>query len=138
MEYYICVKDQKVNVSQEEYKEFCRFARKEKYFRESDYHNGVFSYDALDSEDLSGEDLWMDVGAAVAEQVEQNIMKEYLYQALQKLKEEDKDLILRIYFYEESLRHIARSINVPVTTLQYRHQRALRQLREEMEMQKDA
>lgn len=132
IEYYIMVGKQKVSVSREVYKECCRFGRKERYFRESDFHNGVFSYDALDTEETSGEEMWMDTHASVAEQVEGKMMREALYKALEKLQEEDRNLILRIYFYEKSLRQIAKELNTPVTTLQYRHQKALLKLKKEI------
>ena len=40
------------------YKTWCRGERKERYFREGDAGNGVFSYDALDTEDFNGCDLF--------------------------------------------------------------------------------
>lgn len=132
MEYYIMVGNQKVSVSGEVYKEFCRFGRKERYFRESDVHNGVFSYDALDTEEISGEEMWTDTHASVAEQVEEKMMREALYKALEKLQEEDRKLILSIYFHGKSLRRIAQEMNTPVTTLQYRHRRALLKLKKEI------
>lgn len=129
MEYYITIKGQKISVSVDVYKEFCRFRRKEKYFRESDFHNKVFSYDALDAEDMNGAEIWMDSSASVEDIVEQQIKRRQLYQAIQKLEAEEKELIIRIYFYEESLRQIAREKKVPVTTLQYRHQKVLHKLK---------
>ncbi|MDO4331884.1 MAG: sigma-70 family RNA polymerase sigma factor [Eubacteriales bacterium] len=132
MEYFIHVKNQKVSVTREVFKEYCRFGRKEMYFRESDFRNKVFSYDALDNEDMTGEEIWMDSAASVEEAVEWKLKRRQLYLAFQKLEKEEKELIVYIYFHEKSLRQIARERKIPVTTLQYRHRRALRKLRESL------
>ena len=49
MQYFIRIKDQEIPVTEPVYKLYCQGERKERYFRESDYHNKVFSYDALDT-----------------------------------------------------------------------------------------
>ena len=54
MEYYIKIGRQKVPVSEAVYKEWCRGERKERYFKESDIGNNVFSYDALDTDEING------------------------------------------------------------------------------------
>ena len=46
--YYIRIEQQNIPVSEEIYKIWQHGERKERYFREGDIRNGVFSYDALD------------------------------------------------------------------------------------------
>ena len=58
MEYYIKIGRQKVPVSEAVYKEWCRGERKERYFKESDIGNNVFSYDALDTDEINGCDMF--------------------------------------------------------------------------------
>ena len=134
MDYYIQVRDIPVKVTEEIYKVYCQGARKERYFRESDYRNKTFFYDALDTEDRNGSEMFWDPGAESVETIaEKRWLLEKLRDIIKGLSKEEKELIVRLYLYEESLRAIARSSGVPVTTLQARHQRLLKKLRKEIE-----
>ena len=134
MNYYIRVQDIQVPVTEEIYKAYCQGARKERYFRESDYRNKTFFYDALDTEELNGNEMFCDPAAESVESLaERRWLGERLREAIKDLNEGEKELLGRLYLYEESLRAIARSSGVPVTTLQARHRRLLQKLREKME-----
>lgn len=134
MDYYIRVQDIQVPVTEEIYKAYCQGARKERYFRESDYRNKTFFYDALDTEELNGNEMFCDPAAESVESLaERRWLGEGLREAIKDLNEGEKELLGRLYLYEESLRAIARSSGVPVTTLQARHRRLLQKLREKME-----
>ena len=72
MQYYIRIDNRNVYVSEEIYKLYCKGERKERYFRESDIHNKTFYYNALDTEDFNGCDLFQDTRAKpVDEQAEE-------------------------------------------------------------------
>lgn len=134
MDYYIRVQDIQVPVTEEIYKAYCQGARKERYFWESDYRNKTFFYDALDTEELNGNEMFCDPAAESVESLaERRWLGERLREAIKDLNEGEKELLGRLYLYEESLRAIARSSGVPVTTLQARHRRLLQKLREKME-----
>lgn len=134
MEYYIKVNQEKVPVSEAVYKEWCRGERKERYFREGDISNGVFSYDALDTEEMSGSDLFTNPFQISTEAAaEREIMTEWLPRAIEGLSAEEKKLLLRLYVYEESLRQISSKERIPVTTLQYRHKKILKKLKNKFE-----
>ena len=110
MQYYIRIDNRNVYVSEEIYKLYCKGERKERYFRESDIHNKTFYYNALDTEDFNGCDLFQDTRAKpVDEQAEEALERSLLFEAM-------KDLI-------------SRETGVPVTTLHYRHGKILRKLR---------
>ena len=129
MDYYIYVEKQKVNVTEVVYKEFCRGERKEKYFKESDSHNQVYYYDALDDEDYNGEEMFADATDSVEALVMKKVLYEKLYQCILLLDENERLLIRCIYYNGESLRRIAQREQVPVTTLQYRHKKVLMKLK---------
>ena len=134
MDYYIRVQGIQVPVTEEIYKVYCQGARKERYFRESDYRNKTFFYDALDTEELNGNEMFCDPAAESVENLtERRWLGERLREAIKELNEGEKELLGRLYLYEEPLRAIARSSGVPVTTLQARHRRLLQKLREKME-----
>ena len=52
-----------------------------------------------------------------------------LLKAMKGLDPRERDMIRRIYCYDQSLRQISRETGVPVTTLHYRHGKILRKLR---------
>lgn len=134
MDYYIRIGDVAVPVSEEIYKVYCQGDRKERYFREGDRRNNTFFYDALDTEDRNGSEMFWDPAAESVETIaEKRWLLEKLRDIIKGLSKEEKELIVRLYLYEESLRAIARSSGVPVTTLQARHQRLLKKLRKEIE-----
>lgn len=133
MEYKIWIKGNPVSVSEEIYRTYWKGVRKERYFAESDTHNKVFSYDALDTGEMNGCDIFGDINALpVEEQAIQSIDGENLKHALMKLESHERKLIQRIYVYNESLRTIARQMEIPVTTLQYRHKKILLKLKDHL------
>lgn len=130
MEYSIWIKGNPIPVSEEIYRTYWQGVRKERYFSESDIHNKVFSYDALDTGEMNGCDIFGDNNAiSVEDQVIQTMNSQNLVYALKELDTQERDLIQRIYIYNESLRKIARQNKIPVTTLQYRHKKILLKLR---------
>ena len=78
MDYYIKLKNTQIPVTEEIYKAYCQGARKERYFRESDIRNQTFFYDALDTEELNGSDMFSD---PAAESVEDAVQKHILHAA---------------------------------------------------------
>lgn len=131
MEYRIWIKGNPVSVSEEIYRTYWKGVRKERYFAESDTHNKVFSYDALDTGEMNGCDIFVDSNALpVEEQVIRSINEENLMCALRRLETNERKLIQRIYIYNESLRTISKQMQLPVTTLQYRHKKILLKLKD--------
>ncbi len=100
--YYIRIEQQNIPVSEEIYKIWQHGERKERYFREGDIRNGVFSYDALDGEGLNGSELFADEDRnPVEHQAERDLLINVLKQALNTLNNEDKELLALIYCQEE-------------------------------------
>lgn len=139
MDYYIMMGKEKVMVTESVYKTWCRGERKERYFREGDVGNGVFSYDALDTEDFNGCDLFSDPEQLSTEgMAERNLMLERLKEVLTDLPEDEKELIFNLYVQEESLRQVSRQKHVPLSTLQYRHKKILKKLKINIEHKFDS
>ena len=68
-------------------KRFINYTAKERgrsgYFRESDIHNKTFYYNALDTEDLNGCDLFQDTRSKpVDEQAEESLEHSLLFEAI--------------------------------------------------------
>ena len=134
MDYYIKLKNTQIPVTEEIYKAYCQGARKERYFRESDIRNQTFFYDALDTEELNGSDMFSDPAAeSVEDAVQKHILLEKLKEIIGRLPKEEQHLLSRLYVYGDSLRQLSRTLDIPVTTLQARHQRLLKKLRKKLE-----
>lgn len=95
-----------MEVSSEEYIEFYRERRRQKYLREQSTENRDVSLDALTADDLSGEDILPDPAQDVAAQVEDRIMLDKLRQCRSLLSEDEQELIHRHY-----------DLNIPETEL---------------------
>lgn len=131
MEYYIKIGRQKVPVSEAVYKEWCRGERKERYFEESDIRNKVFSYDALDTDEWNGCDLFASPLQPSTEFLaERRLLLTRLANALLTLNADERTLLRRLYVDGLSLRRVAADNGVPLSTLQYRHQKILKNLRD--------
>lgn len=130
-EFFIWINKLPVAVSETVYKTYWKGQRKEKYFAESDIHNKVFYYNALDTEETNGSDIFFDeVSPPVDEQVIRNMEIDKLHNALAQLSSKDYALIYRLYFYGKSLRAISREDNIPLSTLHYRHKKILEKLKD--------
>ncbi|MBP3325050.1 MAG: sigma-70 family RNA polymerase sigma factor [Coprococcus sp.] len=132
--YLIWIDQHPVTVSEDIYKTYWKGRRKERYFTESDIHNHVFYYDALDTEETNGSDIFQDESCLpIEEQAIKNIEINKLHDALKQLPQKDYDLINRLYFYGESLRTISQKEHIALSTLHYKHKRILKKLREFIE-----
>ncbi len=130
-DFFIWINNLPVEVSETVYKTYWKGERKERYFAESDIHNKVFYYNALDTDETNGSDIFLDEASlAVDEQVIRNMEISRLHNALKQLSVNDHALINRLYFYGKSLRTISREDNIPLSTLHYRHKRILKKLKD--------
>ncbi len=129
MNYSIWINNEEIPVSEDVYRVYWKGVRKERYFAESDVHNHTFSYDALDTEEMNGSDMFQSVSQLpVEEQVIGALETKQLYSALAKLPEEEIYIIKQLYFNNISLRKLAENLKLPLSTLHYRHHRILRKL----------
>lgn len=130
MDYYLMIENEKIPVSREIYKAYCQGSRKERYFRESDLHNRVCSYDALDTEDFRGSKLFEDtLSPSVEEAAEQHLLLQTLCRILKTLPADDLRLLRLIYGQQKTFRQAAKIMNLPLSTLYSRHRSLLNRLR---------
>lgn len=138
MDYYLMIKNEKILVSKDIYKAYCQGTRKERYFRESDLHNQVYSYDALDSEDFLGSELFEDTrNPSVEEAAERSLLLRKLRNLLTLLPEEDLRILRLIYGQQKTFRQTAELLHLPLSTLYSRHRALLLRLRTRMEQETD-
>ena len=87
-----------MEVSKEDYAEFYRAKRRQKYLDERSADNGDFSYDMLTTDEFSGEDILIADQPDVCDTVVESIMTDKLRKAILKLTDEEQLLIYRHYY----------------------------------------
>lgn len=87
-----------MEVSKEDYTEFYRAKRRQKYLDERSADNGDFSYDMLTTDEFSGEDILIAEQPDVCDTVVESIMTDKLRKAILKLTDEEQLLIYRHYY----------------------------------------
>lgn len=101
-----------MEVTEETYKWYYKDKRRQNYVDECSRKRGDFSYNALDTKDLLGEDILEDKNIDIEKQVENKIMLELLSKALKQLSQEDRELIQLFYFQNNSERKLAKELGV--------------------------
>ena len=96
--YFLPLHGMLMEVTEEEYKAYYKDKRRQKYIDERSRENGDVSYDALDSSDMLGESVLVDIETNVEEQVTNKIILEQLHNAFLLLSEEERKLIMLKFF----------------------------------------
>ena len=76
--------------------------------------------------------FWDPSAESVEAVAEKDWFLERLRESLKELSDGERELLGRLYVYQDSLRAVARSSGIPVTTLQARHQTILKKLRKKL------
>lgn len=131
-EYYLYVNGQKVKVSEEIYKVYWREKEHEKYLEQVDRKNHLLFFSSLDHDGHFYENI-VDEGVDVEKIVETQMMIEALRHSLSKLTAEERDIIERLYFNDETLSSIASEKKVSYQAIQDRKNNILLKLRKFIE-----
>ena len=110
-EYYLYVNGQKVKVSEEIYKVYWREREHEKYLEQVDRKNHLLFFSSLDHDGHYVDNI-VDESVDVAKIVETQMMIEAVRKAVSRLNDEERDIIERLYFNDETLSSVARSKKV--------------------------
>ena len=131
-EFYLYVNGQKVKVSEDIYKVYWREREHEKYLEQVDRKNHLLFFSSFDQDGHFAETL-VDESVDVEKIVETQMMIEAVRNAISKLNAEERDIIERLYFNDETLSSVARDKGVTYQTIQWRKDRILRKLKEILE-----
>ena len=131
-EYYLYVGGQKVKVSEDIYKVYWREREHEKYLEQVDRKNHLLFFSSLDHDGHFVDNL-VDESVDVEKIVETQMMIEAVRNVISKLNDEERDIIERLYFNDETLSSIARGKKVSYQAIQWRKDRILRKLKEILE-----
>ncbi len=110
--YFLPLHGMLMEVTEEEYKAYYKDKRRQKYIDERSRENGDVSYDALDSSDMLGESVLVDIETNVEEQVTNKIILEQLHNAFLLLSEEEQNVITAIFKNNLTERELAKKKGV--------------------------
>lgn len=131
-EFYLYVNGQKVKVSEEIYKVYWREREHEKYLEQVDRKNHLLFFSSLDHDGHYVDNI-VDESVDVAKIVETQMMIESLRYAISKLNDEERDIIERLYFNDETLRSVARLKSITHPALIKRINKILEKLKKFIE-----
>ncbi len=127
-DYYLYVRGRKVKVSEDIYKVYWREREHEKYLEQVDRKNHLLFFSQLDHDGHFVDNI-ADESVDVEKIVETQMMIEALRDAISKLNDEERDIIERLYFNDESLSSIARGKKVSYQAIQWRKNNILKKLK---------
>lgn len=118
-----------MEVTEEQYKEFYKQKRRQKYLAECAKENGELSYDALTASELNSENMVVDESDPLDEQVIQKIMLDKLRFSLLLLSEDEQELIRKIFVEDLSERTIAEIYGISQVAIHKRKVKILDKLK---------
>ena len=127
-EYYLYVNGQKVKVSEQIYKVYWREREHEKHLEQVDRKNHLLFFSSLDHDGHFIDNI-ADESVDVEKIVETQMMIEAVRNAISMLNAEERDIVERLYFNDETLSSIARGKKVSYQAIQWRKNSILKKLR---------
>lgn len=121
--------EKKIEVSEEVYKVYCQEKNHENYLKRLDRKNHMILFSSLD-QDRYFESNIVDDKFDLNKVIQKKLMIEAVRDAISKLNDEERELIERLYYNEETLRSVAESENISQTALIKRRNNILKRLRD--------
>lgn len=122
-----------MEVEENEYKEFYKTSRRQKYLEERSKENGDISFDMLTTDDFNGQDILVDTKTDVYQLVEQKITMDKLQKSISLLTAEEKQLLWEIYYEGLTEREIARKQEIYHNAVHKKKVRILNKLKKYLE-----
>lgn len=127
-EYYLYVNGQKIKVSEQIYKVYWREKEHEKYLEQVDKKNHLLFFYQLDHDGHFVENV-ADESVDVEKLVETQMMIEAVRNAISRLNTEERDIIERLYFNDETVRSVAKLKSITHPALIKRRNKILEKLK---------
>lgn len=127
--YYLFVGDKKIEVNQEVYKSYWQITNRERYLERLDRQNKLLFFSDL-SREYSFEDNFSDESFDLEKIVETKVLIDRVREAISSLNDEEREIIKRLYYDEESLRLVALSKEISAPALMKRRNKILDKLKE--------
>ena len=127
--YYIFVGDEKIEVDQEVYKSYWQITNRERYLERLDRQNKLLFFSDLSTE-YSFEETIANENYDLEKIVETKMLIDRVREAIDSLNDEEREVIERLYYQDESLRSIATSKKISAPALLKRRNKILKKLKE--------
>ncbi len=131
-EYYLYVNGQRGKVSEQIYKVYWREKEHEKYLEQVDKKNHLLFFSSLDHDGHFVNNI-VDESVDVEKIVEAQMMIEAVRNAISRLNAEERDVIERLYFNDETLSSVATEKKVSYQAIQWRKNNILKKLKKLLE-----
>ncbi|MGL5440719.1 MAG: sigma-70 family RNA polymerase sigma factor [Filifactoraceae bacterium] len=131
-DYYLFINGKKVKVSEQIYKVYWREREHEKYLEQVGRKNHLLFFSSLDHDGHFVDNI-VDESIDVEKIVETQMMIEVLRNAISKLNDEERDIIERLYFNDETLRSVAKLKSITHSALIKRRNKILENLKKFIE-----
>ena len=131
-EYYLYVRGQKVKVSEDIYKVYWQEKEDEKYLEQVDKKNHLLFFSSLDHDGHFVDNI-VDESVDVEKIAETQMMIEAVRNAISRLNAEEKDIIERLYFNDETVRSVAKLKSITHPVLIKRRNKILEKLKKFIE-----
>ncbi len=133
--YYIRVPEALVEVSEEVYRAYHQERRRGNTVNEKDRRNGLTSYDELDTEELTGQEMIPDRNAVSVEDMAiSSILLDKLRHCLPLLGDSDRELIFSLFYCGLSEREYAEILGLSQNAVNKRRHKILTKLRRMMKI----
>ena len=131
-EYYLYVNGQRVKVSEQIYKVYWREKEHEKYLEQVDKKNHLLFFSSLDHDGHFVDNI-VDESVDVENIVETQMINEAVRNAISRLNAEEREIIERLYFDDETLSSIASEKKVSYQAIQWKRTNILKKLKKFLE-----
>lgn len=123
-----------MEVSKEDYAEFYRAKRRQKYLDERSADNGDFSFDSLTTDEFNGEDILVDRQPDICETIVERIMTDKLRKAVCSLRKDEQKLITEHFYEGVSQTELAQKYGVNQSNISRKIGRILVKIKKLMEI----
>lgn len=122
-----------MEVTPEQYRDFYKERRRQKYLYERSKENRDISIDMLTTEQFNGADILFSDEIDIEEQVAYKLLLDKLHNCLSLLTEEEQELIYALFFGEKTEREWSAETGIPQKTINDRKRRILSKLKKLLE-----
>ncbi len=130
--YFIPLHGMLMEVDEQQYYEFYKDKRRQKYLKEESLKNGEISYDMLTADEFKREKILVDSELSVEQLAERNIIRDQLYNSLELLTLDERELIHAMFFEGVTEREYARRQGVYSNAVHKKKKRIIAKLRDLM------
>ena len=118
-----------MEVTPEQYRDFYKERRRQKYLYERSNENRDISIDMLTTEQFNGADILFSDEIDIEEQVAYKLLLDKLHNCLSLLTEEEQELIYALFFGEKTEREWSAETGIPQKTINNRKRKILLKLK---------